>query len=291
MRRSKAPRSALKVGLGLTLALGILALGILGPVDHLRLLLAQSCGDILLMPICVEIKSVPTLIRMSRWGLTPWARREATWLLGRRPDEAALETLRLQLAETSDPTLWGLALAGRYHTDKLALAAARPDMIIGAFESRDHFARASAAVGARALGDPSNAPRCAAALVDPHGKVRFHAVECLARLGPAPHLDALQQLAVREWESPVLGELAILAAQLDDPKAEALFTTAAKSLNAWGPKGRAVEALAQGSAPWCAARLEAMALDGDADAARLLAERSFSSPPAAPAAAAPPPGQ
>ena len=291
MRRISAPRWPLRLGLGLCL----LALGVLGPVDHLRLLLAQSCRNILLMPICVEIKSVPTLIRLSRWGLTPWARREATWLLGRRPEAAAQETLRRQLAETSDPTLWGVALAGRYHTNKEALAAARPTMIVGAFDSSDHFARASAAVGARALGDPSNAPRCAAALGDAHGWVRFHAVQCLGRLGPGPHLDALQQLAAREWESPVLGELADLAVRSDDPKAEALFTTAAKSLDAWGPKGRAVEALNQGAAPWCARRLEERAMQGDTDAARLVAERSPSSPPAtgpsAPAAAAPPPGR
>ena len=283
MRRSR--------GLVLLPTLVLAGLGILGFVDHLRLLLAQSCRDILLTPICVEIQSVPTLIRMSRWGLTSWARREATWLLGRRPEEAAQETLRLQLAETSDPTLWGIALAGRYHTNKEALAASRPTMIVEAFDSKNHFARASAAVGARALGDPSNAPRCAAALQDSHGWVRFHAVQCLAQLGPAPYLDALQGLAVREWESPVLGELADLAAQSDDPKAEALFTTAAKSLDAWGPKGRVVEALHQGSAPWCAGRLEERAMEGDTDAARLLAERSVSSPPFAPAADARPPGQ
>ena len=98
-----------------------------------------------------------------------------------------------------------------------------------------------------------------------------------------------------EWERPVLGELADLAAQIDDPKAEALFTTAAKSLDAWGPEGRAVEALAKGAAPWCTRRLEERAMQGDTDAARLLAERSPSSPPAtgpsAPAAAAPPPGR
>ncbi len=243
------------------------------------------------MPICVEMRSVPALIWMSRWGLSPWARREATWLLGRRPEEAAQETLRRQLAETSDPTLWGLALAGRYHTNKEALAVTRPTMIVAAFDSNNHYARASAAVGARALGDPSNAPLCAAALQDPHGWVRFHAVQCLRRLGPGPHLDALQGLAVREWESSVLGELADLAAQQDDPEAEALFTTAAKSLNAWGPKGRVVEALAQGAAPWCARRIETLAMEGDTDAARLLADRSLSSPPSAPAADARPPGQ
>lgn len=288
MRRISPAQLALKVGIVLV----YLTLGVLVPGDHLRLYLTMG-GEYRSTPHGVgKILSVSALTRMSRWGLTPWVRHEATWRLGRMPDEAAKAALRERIAETSDPTLWGLAVRGGYHTDREALAAARPEMIVTAFDSENRYARASAVFGARALGDPSNAPRCIEALDDDEHLVRMHAMDCVVHFGVERQLDALQEVAARSRSKVVLNELAELALHIDDPKAEALFMTAARTS---GPKTKQFEALARGSAPWCTRRLQEIAAMGDPNVARLLAERSLSAQPAtgpsAPAADAPPPGQ
>ncbi|MEY3212903.1 MAG: hypothetical protein RIT28_3384 [Pseudomonadota bacterium] len=224
-------------------ALLVLApLGILGAVDHLRVFSALTCGNLALAELCVEIKSVSTLARISRWGLTPWARREATWLLGRSSEAAAEDVLRARILETSDPTVWGVAVEAFDGADKEALAVSRPELVVGAFQSGSAEARHTAAVAARALADPSNAPWCGVILDDVAPKVRHQAVLCLARLGPGRFLDDLQRLAARETHKAVLMALVDLAAPLDDPKAEALRTQAEARLAARTPAAPAADA-------------------------------------------------
>lgn len=238
--------------LALKLTLG--ALGLLVGLDHLHMLMTRALVNLGEFGRPVSAASVPALARVSRWGLLPRIRWDATRLLGVAPGEAADEALRERLHDTSDATLWGVALSAlRRAEDAEALAVARPGLIGEAFDAEVGEARRSAAFAAGALGDPTYAPRCAAALGDETVAVRIDATRCLARLGPAEQLPALQSLADRETSVSVLRELVDLAVQLDAPEAPALFQTAAARLIAEGSPELAAKALARGTAPWCAA--------------------------------------
>jgi hypothetical protein len=260
----------LKLVLGLSLAALVLFVGL----DHLRVLSVRFMVNLGEFGKPVPASSVPALSRVSRWGLLPGVRRDATRLLGIAPGEAAEAALRARVAETSDPTLWGLALHGLGRTEGVeALAVARPGMIVEAFASKEGDARASAALAAGALGDPTNAPWCAAALRDESSDVRAEAVRCLARLGPGEHFAALQQIVAWETSTIVLDELVTLAVHQDEAKARVLFTAAAERLQKENDWYKAVNALAKGTAPWSAERLESLALDGDTRALEKLAGR------------------
>lgn len=260
--------------LKLVLGLGLAALVIFIGLDHLRVLSVRFMVNLGEFGKPVPASSVPALSRVSKWGLLASVRRDATRLLGIAPGEDAEAALRDRIAETSDPTLWGLAIHGLSHAEGVeALAIARPEMIVRAFVSDDGDARASAALAAGALGDPTNAPWCAAALRDEDPDVRAESVRCLARLGPAEHFTTLQQLVAGETSTIVLDELVTLAVQHDEAEARALFTAAAERLREEGSPELAINALAKGAAHWSAERLEALALDGDTRAMKKLAGR------------------
>lgn len=250
-------------------------------LDVVRIVLTDTLVSFGEFGSAVDADDVPALTRGSR-SLLPPVRRMATRLLAIAPGPEADAALRERVRDSADPAVWGTALAhlvGVEDPEAEALRVARPEILDAAARSNSAAAREAAALSAVALGGAEQADRCASLTPDEDPDVRASAATCVGRIGSAEQAEALAGQIRQESDLTTLRAAAEAAVDRDDPAGQALYQAAFDRLEQLQQQ-LPIGALAGGRAPWCAAKLEALALNGpdQGTALKLLKGRPLSRP-------------